>query len=105
MDFRFRRALNHPFGVIVSPPYLDAWGTGMLISMSKVLKVGDENEQTIVGTISGDLSIAKFHKLLQGTVDGCNTTQYRYSEAKLYWIIILSQDFCIWIERRLLALF
>eukprot|EP00105_Crassostrea_gigas_P036424 XP_019920572.1 PREDICTED: VWFA and cache domain-containing protein 1-like [Crassostrea gigas] len=85
----FKKALASRDKVIVTGPYLDQWGSGHVITISKaIVKTITKYNSFVVGVMAIDISITHFHQVLTDSYPICKefstrfVNSYRFSFVK-----------------------
>ncbi|VDI58540.1 Hypothetical predicted protein [Mytilus galloprovincialis] len=80
---------------VVSAPYLDLWGSGYLITLSKTITEGSGSTSgQTVAVIGTDFTINYFYQMMQNTYTDCqNTQQYSCFILDSSGYIVIHEDF------------
>lgn len=71
----YGKALEHPDKVVLSPPYLDAGGSGYVITLSQVVKVAtvrNESADYVIAVLAMDVSMGYIARLLSDMFPFCD---------------------------------
>ncbi|XP_076082495.1 VWFA and cache domain-containing protein 1-like isoform X1 [Mytilus galloprovincialis] len=93
----YKRTLALKGQIVLSAPYLDLWGSGYLITLSKTITegsgsgVGSGQTVAVIGT---DFTINYFYQMMQNTYSDCqNTQQFSCFVLDSSGYIVIHEDF------------
>lgn len=76
----YKKALEHPDSLILTPPYLDAGGSGYIVTLSQVVRYsigGNRSANYIIAVLSMDVTMGYIARLLLEMFPFCNDTTVR----------------------------
>ena len=71
----FRQAASHPEIMCITPPYEDAWGSGILITQAQTIHKRDSKQVTAV--LGTDLPLQYFSWFIDNVFPSCSASEYR----------------------------
>ncbi|XP_064640200.1 VWFA and cache domain-containing protein 1-like isoform X2 [Lineus longissimus] len=94
----YQRAMSHPGRIVISAPYLDAFGAGYVVTLSYTLYKGDSSKQhsssdTVIAVAGGDFTLGYFYQTFINKFPKCKEQENSCFLFDSSGYVVIHEDF------------